>query len=676
MDAPAKDRGYSRRVMRAVALAASASLVFAACAVYASSQGSTTAISDVILPMGDMPPAAGVSKATRQLIDEAVNGEPMAKSISTKLTQIAEDAASQKVMDGSDVRLINQAVQEAVKSAEGAVKKDVQTEVKAAVKDAIRTVLAAATENGAQGRGSEGKVAARGEERKEYTKELNHITGELTNQLGGLARTNLKIDLSRHVSARAAHAAHKTSPSDQQVATLVQAASADTTKPVGQEGMEGIEDHQSSGRGGAVVKGSVSQDKADGRSQGSSSETLSEIETDKAAEVMKMQEKRAARKRNKEITASIDAATALRNMAKKVSSGKTPAKKVKAVSKSVEKAETLVQADGTKVPISSRHDPTYVHSEESRDQQAADMLKKLQVLKRAKLAKTLAVHPTLVAQPHADRNAIAAKYLRVMEKEALKKHVSLAKAQDRSVLAQKYLQQLKKISGTAHKNAPKGSRHNAKYVNAEHSRDTQAAQDMALLKKDQAIVKTGNKVEKVKLSKTVVSGPDTLDKERAALTRPKTDRTLIANQDLKKIRPLMHKFRNAHVGKYLHATSGPANAKKLHLTTKAQADLAQLQHLEKHPTRHTAGTDRNVVALVDLKKLEAHSGTTSLPQLRPVKPESADALAAKDLKTLAPSAVTAAAPRGNDASALSMISQDLKGKTLSSAAAHSTPLTK
>jgi len=46
----------------------------------------------------------------------------------------------------------------------------------------------------------------------------------------------------------------------------------------------------------------------------------------------------------------------------------------------------------------------------------------------------------------------------------------------------------------------------------------------------QAIVKTGNKVEKVKLSKTVVSGPDTLDKERAALTRPKTDRTLIANQ--------------------------------------------------------------------------------------------------------------------------------------------------
>jgi len=52
MDAPAKDRGYSRRVMRAVALAASASLVFAACAVYASSQGSTTAISDVILPMG------------------------------------------------------------------------------------------------------------------------------------------------------------------------------------------------------------------------------------------------------------------------------------------------------------------------------------------------------------------------------------------------------------------------------------------------------------------------------------------------------------------------------------------------------------------------------------------------------------------------------------------------
>ena len=52
------------------ACAASAALV--ACALLASSRA--RAISDVIVPMGDLPPGAGVNKATRELIDAAVNG--------------------------------------------------------------------------------------------------------------------------------------------------------------------------------------------------------------------------------------------------------------------------------------------------------------------------------------------------------------------------------------------------------------------------------------------------------------------------------------------------------------------------------------------------------------------------------------------------------------------------
>jgi len=683
--------------MRAVALAASASLVFVGCAVYVSSQGTTTAISEVILPMGDMPTTAGITKATRQLIDEAVNGEPMAKSISTKLTQIAKDAKSEKSMDKSTVNLIDQAVQEAVHSAEGAVKKDVQIEVKSAVKEAIHHVLAADTKltrgalnaisevrgtsdtrpraRGSRGRHSVQKGAARAEESKEYAKELNHITGELTNQLGGLVKTNFKIDRARHPSARAAHAAHKTRSSGdkQEVATLVQAASADEVIAHKSAKEDGVVDHRAgattSGSGEAAVRGSAEQDKADVKSQSSTQKYLSKIENDKAAEVMEEQDARAARRHSKDARASKDAADALLNMVKKASSDKLPDKKAKALSKTVRKAETLVKADGTKVPISSRHDPAYVHSEQSRDQQAAGMLKKLQDLKKAKLAKKLALHPVVEARkPRENRNTIAEKYLKVMENQALKKPVSRKKALDRSVLAQKYLQQLKKISPTMRKkkNAPKGSRHNAKYVNDEHSRDSQAATDMALLKHDQALVQKGNTVEKVKLSKTIVKGPDTLQKEREALTRPKTDRTKIANLDLKKIRPLMHTFKKTHVGKYFHDTTVPKNMlapKKLHLATKAQVDLHELQHLEKHPTRHTAASDRNLVALVDLKKLEAKTGQTALPRVRVVKPLSADALAAKDLKSLGPLPADEAAKAGHDATAVSMISKDLTSKS-------------
>jgi hypothetical protein len=64
---------------------------------------------------------------------------------------------------------------------------------------------------------------------------------------------------------------------------------------------------------------------------------------------------------------------------------------------------------------------------------------------------------------------------------------------------------------------------------------------MKLLKKREAVVRKGTKLEKVKLSKAIVKGVDTLRKEREALTRPKSDQTAIANKDLKKLSPVLQR---------------------------------------------------------------------------------------------------------------------------------------
>ena len=127
-------------------------------------------------------------------------------------------------------------------------------------------------------------------------------------------------------------------------------------------------------------------------------------------------------------------------MVKKASSPPAP-KKAKVVSAAVKKAETLVKDDGKKVPISSRHDPAYVHAEKDRDAQAQAYLKKLQAIEQAKAAKRAAAHKVAAPVEHRqeDRNAIAEKYLKIMEKQALKPNVSKAKKDDRNVLAQKVL---------------------------------------------------------------------------------------------------------------------------------------------------------------------------------------------------------------------------------------------
>ena len=300
--------------------------------------------------------------------------------------------------------------------------------------------------------------------------------------------------------------------------------------------------------------------------------------------------------------------------------------------------------------MSSRHDPAYKDSEEKRDAEAEAYLKQLAAKKEAKnkaagdSRTAAAAAAKRAARAREDRTAIAEKYLKVMEQQALDKHAPPAKRQDRNALAQRYLEEMKKHK--AGKAAPKGSRHNRRYIESEHARDKQAAVDMALLRKDQALVDKGGKVEKVSLTKAAVRGVDKLKKERQELTRPHTDRTKVAQEDLAKMRPLLHKFIKTHVGNFFHAAKIPKallKPAKEHLTSKAERDLKQLQHLEKHPSPRQAA-DRNLQALVDLKRLEAKTGkvptaTVGSGKQRP----DVDALAQKDLDMLPKIAKPAAA---------------------------------
>lgn len=411
--------------------------------------------------------------------------------------------------------------------------------------------------------------------------ELGHITRELTNQLGGLVHTDMRShsharrqsefrqSVARvHAAGGGSDAVSNAASQASKVAKLVRAASASS------EG--GVVDHEPSHTATSThhTRNAAATTKKDKASH------LQNVASRKAAEVMRIEEQRAARKARARHQASLKAQHALLAMVKGVSeSDKAKKKKKTVVSKAVLKAETLVKPSPKskkEVPMSSRHDPAYVHAEADRDAEAQAYLKKLDTIKRAKLAAKEKVEKgTSVAPTHReDRNEIAEKYLKIMEQEKLHPHVTVQKAQDRTALAQKYLLELRKSAKG--KQAPRTSKRNPKYLREEATRDTQAQLDMKLLKKREALVRKGSKVEKVKLSKAIVQGPDTLEKERQALTRPKTDRTAIANKDLKRLKPKLVSFKHDHVGSYFHDTKVPKailKPPKLHLNTKAQRDL-------------------------------------------------------------------------------------------------------
>jgi len=496
------------------------------------------------------------------------------------------------------------------------------------------------------------RAAARSEEGRQVSSELGHITQELANQLGGLVKTDLsavtasKPSEPRHLAAQHASAIAISSSSRGEVANLVKAASA--------EGGNDSKARRSANSGG-VVDHAGSQRHAAARRHRS-------VEARKAAEVMRLEEQRAATKAAKQQTAAAQAKAALLRMVKEAAVEPKPNGKKMEVAKSVGRAETLVKAKGKEVPMSSRHDPAYVDAEEKRDAQAEAYLNKLVAAKEAQskaAGKPAHLVPALRRQQ--DRTALAEKYLKVMEKQALDKRVPAAKAQDRNVEAEKYLEELHKKKAEVSKAAPEGSRHNARYVDAEHARDEQAALDMALLKKDQALVKKGGHVEKVQLSKAVVRGEDRLKEERRAPTRKPSHRTQEAHKDMHALKPLLHKFIKTHLGKFFHTDKVPKSvlkSTKLHLS-RADKDLKQLKQLEKHPHTNRAQGDRNVEALVDLKKLEAKTGRvpkTLVGAAAASRRIDADALAQEDLKSLpakggAPvlnAADAAAKPTGGD----------------------------
>lgn len=184
---------------------------------------------------------------------------------------------------------------------------------------------------GSRGRDSERKMAARSEERRQFSTELGHITKELTNQLGGLVRGDLSAvarkPAGKAAAARLAHAptgdisVKSSSSSSTEVASLVEAASS-------QGGGQDKAAARSARQGGVVDHGA--------RQRGGHRN----VEARKAAEVMRLQEQRAAAKAKKRQTAAAEAKAALLRMVKKAAVKPKPFK-VK-VSKSVRKAETLV----------------------------------------------------------------------------------------------------------------------------------------------------------------------------------------------------------------------------------------------------------------------------------------------------------------------------------------------
>ena len=63
-------------------------------------------LAQVILPMGDMPPTSAINKETRELIDDAVNGNPMPSTKKAATRVLGAKGAT--TVDGTTVKLINQ----------------------------------------------------------------------------------------------------------------------------------------------------------------------------------------------------------------------------------------------------------------------------------------------------------------------------------------------------------------------------------------------------------------------------------------------------------------------------------------------------------------------------------------------------------------------------------------
>jgi len=272
------------------------------------------------------------------------------------------------------------------------------------------------------------------------------------------------------------------------------------------------------------------------------------------------------------------------------------------------KQETKYEEGKSKkdVPFGSRKNPMYMRAEEKRDKQADSYFKKLEIIREAKAARRK--HAKQREHHRGEsRTAQADKYLKVMEKPVLKKVVH--KHEDRNVLAAKYLQELVKDKPELeHKSRSVMEQHALakKKEDYEEAETLKAERDMKLLKKGVAVVKRGNKVEKVKLNPIIVQGVDVVQEEKKALMHPHgADRDVLAQKYLKKLKT------HPTVGVPFHALPLPKTLLKqqrLNLNTKAQKYLKELDKARK-PASAPQHVDRNKIAQLDLEKQEKAAGT-------------------------------------------------------------------
>jgi len=267
------------------------------------------------------------------------------------------------------------------------------------------------------------------------------------------------------------------------------------------------------------------------------------------------------------------------------------------------KSEASYQEGKTKkgVPFGSRKNPLYVRAEHQRDSEADADFKKLELIHEAKEARKKKVKKH--EHTGQDRTAVANTYLKVMEKPVVPKIVRTRS--DRNEIAAKYLHQLVKEKPTLrHRSKAARLAAHAETKRAyEKAETSKANRDMQLLKKGVAVMKRGDRIEKVKLSPTIVKGVNVVKQEKKALTRPRgPDRNELAQKYLKQLKA------NPRVGSPFHSYVVPQKLlahERSHLNSKAAKYLKQLNaaHTPVKPETHA---NRNKLAQRDLTNL--HTG--------------------------------------------------------------------
>jgi hypothetical protein len=526
---------------------------------------------------------------------------------------LAEQAAASKPVSEpfrkSDAKdLIRKAVKAAVTSAEQSVRADVKSDVTDAVKTAISETMANKFTGVGELRQAEVPVAqasmrfqaklvhnlhaaasaAAAKEEGEVKTEMSHIAQELDNQLGSIVSDDQ-------------------APIDSSAAVQAVAAAASASRPTSHKEWENL-----------AKKMLFSQEQAD-----------------------------------KDAQAQQRAAAAHSAQTKETKEQAEESKMLQSEDKHLKRETQAVQDGGSEdanAPITSHRNPQYVQSEHSRDSLAERDFKSLQAKlhpKRARAQQSAGADTqddSQEKQPADSAVTDEEKQLKARDADAKK---YLAKAlSNRNEQAEDDLKQLDSkgklpaakpaepapaADADAAKKAavPVTSHLNPQYVDAEHLRDEQAKQDLALLKKGVAEVRHGASVEQVKIAAAARSSSK-LAADRAYLRAhaPPTgpDRNALAAKYLKQLQ--------AAASTAKAAKPAPAAPAGKDLSAKAQADLKLMSSTPRE--QQSPSSDRDIVAMADLSLLPKLAKSEAKPATAPT-PVSRAAIADHDLALLAKS---------------------------------------